>query len=239
MGVPKSSRSKRRPESNPRNGGEWSTRNHTVVGEKGSGSRSHARGGGFGYESLSKGPDYRKVLLFTVNDADCRVLRRPLATGGLISTSETTVTAPSEVVELNTTNQQDGRRLNVDKQANGKRGSSRRSTSRPRGPGEAAGTNVVRNCGPSVAMGAIKGQPVAAKAARPSSNSAVGEDLFVGNSGRMHCGSDGRVSGIGSAGLGPVVGSNSVVWESKDGVGELDGGPTMCSSVSTLSGEAF
>ncbi|CAM9614464.1 unnamed protein product, partial [Ectocarpus sp. 12 AP-2014] len=239
MGVPKSSRSKRRPESLLRKGGGWSTRNHTVVGEKGSGSRSHARGGGFVHESLSKGPDYRKVLLFTVNDADCRVLRRPLATGGLTSTSETTTTAPSEVVELNTTDQRDGRRLNVDKPANGKRGSSRRSASRPRDPGDAAGTNFVRNCGPSVAMGAIEGQPVAATAAKPSSNSAVGEDLFVGNSGRMHCGSDGRISGIGLAGLGPVVGSNSVVWDSKGVVGDLDGGPTMCSSVSTLSGEAF
>lgn len=181
-----------------------------------------------------------QVLLFTVNDADCRVLRRPLATGGLTSTSETTITAQSEVVELNKTNQQDGRRLNVDKPAkNGKCGSSRRSVSRPRGPGDAAGTHFVRNCGPSVAMGAAKGQPVAPIAARPSAISTAGEDLFVGNSGRMHCGTDGRVSGRGSARLGPVVGSNSVVWDSKGGVGELDGGPTMCSSVSTLSGEAF
>lgn len=61
VGVPKSLRSRRRPESLPRNGGVWSTRNHTVVGEKGSGNRSHAGGGGFVYESLSKGPDYRKV----------------------------------------------------------------------------------------------------------------------------------------------------------------------------------
>ncbi|CAM9962775.1 unnamed protein product, partial [Ectocarpus sp. 8 AP-2014] len=239
MGVPKSSRSRRRPKSLPRNGGEWSTRNHTVVGEKGSGNRSHAGGGGFAYESLSKGPDYRKVLLFTVNDADCRVLRRPLATGGLTSTSETTATVQSDVVELNKTDQQDGHRLNVGRAVNGKRGSSRRSAARPRGPVDAAGTNFVRNCGPSVAMGATNGQPVAPIAARPSANSAAGEDLFVGNSGRMHCGTNGVVSGIGSAGLRPVVGSNSVVWDSKGGVGELDGGPTMCSSMSTLSGEAF
>ncbi|CAM9625963.1 unnamed protein product, partial [Ectocarpus sp. 6 AP-2014] len=235
--VPNSSRSRRRSESLPRNGGVWSTRNHTVVGEKGSGNRSHAGGGGFVYEPLSKGPDYRKVLLFTVNDADCRVLGRPLATAGLTSTSETTTTAQSGVIELSKTDQKDGRRLNVDKSANGKRSSSRRCASRRRGPGDAAGTNFVRNRGPSVAMGATKSQPVAAIAAWPSANSAVGEDLFVGKSGRMHCGADGRISGMGSTGLGSVVGSNSVVWDSKGGVGELNGGPTMCSSVSTLSGE--
>lgn len=179
-----------------------------------------------------------QVLLFTVNDADCRVLRRPLATGGLTSTSETT-TAQPEVVEHDKADQQDGRRRNVDKPANGKRGSSRLSSSRPRGPGDAAGTNFERSCVPSVAMGATKGQPVAAIAAKPSANSAVGQDLFVGNNGRMHCGTDGRVSGIESAGMGAVVGSSSVAWDSKGGVGGLDGGPTMCSSVSTLSGEAF
>lgn len=62
MGVPKNSRSGRRPESLPRKGGVWSTRSHTVVSEKGSGNRSHADGGGSLYEPLSKGPDYRKVF---------------------------------------------------------------------------------------------------------------------------------------------------------------------------------
>ncbi|CAM9863301.1 unnamed protein product, partial [Ectocarpus fasciculatus] len=122
--------------------------------------------GGFVYEPLSKGPDYRKVLLFTVNDADCRVLRRPLATGGLTSASETTTTAQPEVVDFDKFEQQDGRRRNVDKPANGKSGSSRSSASRPRGPGDAPGANFVRSCVPSVAMGATKCHPVAGKAAK-------------------------------------------------------------------------
>lgn len=33
--------------------------------------------------------------------------------------------------------------------------------------------------------------------------------------------------------------SNSIVWDRDSGEDGIDGGPTLCSSVSTLSGEAF
>ncbi|CAM9499246.1 unnamed protein product [Scytosiphon promiscuus] len=178
---------------------------------------------GFTYESLSKGPDYRKVLLFTVNDADCRILRRSRA-------------SPARLEQAGST-RADGSMSRRDSvlAANGGR-CSHRSPSRQRGR-VAAGTNIIRSLSSPAAAKAVEERLAESTASENFGGPSVGLGLFIGKS--SSCNRQRSSGGTGRKGSTCLVKNGSTVWEKDGSVGGPDGGRTFCSSVSTLSGEAF
>lgn len=173
--------------------------------------------------SLARSPHSFQVLLFTVNDADCRIMRRPPATDEpkRIAAAGAGVTTPST--------HRDATGTTLGKKAGGKRGTSRSSSSRQRCRSVTAGANFVKSVSTSTAAARTKGRLPA---------SLGGDDgLFVGNGSKV----PGSIIGGGrsrgdSGGIVAASTENNIVWDRDTGEGGLDGGPTLCSSLSTLSG---
>lgn len=163
-----------------------------------------------------------QILLFTVNDTDCRILRRPPATADDSKRSATDGVATSSAHRAASGS--------IPRTARGKRGTSRSSSSRQRGRSGPAGASFLKSVSPSAAPARTKGRVPTMLGCRPD-----GHDMFVGNGSKVPGSIVGRAESRGDAG----GAKESTVWGWDGGEGGLDGGPTLCSSVSTLSGEAF
>lgn len=101
----------------------------------------------------------------------------------------------------------------------------------------AAGTKIIRSLSSPAAPKAVEARLAEATAADLSGTSSVGLGLLISRSGKG--GKDRSTEGAGGKGSGCVGKNGSVMWERDGGMEGLDGGRTFCSSVSTLSGEAF
>ncbi len=178
-----------------------------------------------------------QVLLFTVNDADCRIVRRPQGTDESFcsvvnptGTGVTTALAKGGVT---------GSIPRIDSKTNN---TGRSSTSHQRGHSVPGGANFVRSAAPpSSGTGRSKGGKASGKLARSGCPS-DGKDFFVGNSDSGRANSEG-IAGTKGRGQGDTLASagaqGNISFDRNWEEGGLDSGPTLCSSVSTLSGDAF
>ncbi|CAM9197469.1 unnamed protein product [Hapterophycus canaliculatus] len=182
-----------------------------------------ADGESFAYQSLSKGPDYRKVLLFTVDDADCRILRHSRASPARPERAE-----KARCKETTSCRDAVGT-------ANGRR-CENRSPSRQRGR-VAARTNIMKSLSSPAAPKAVEARLAEATAAELSGISSVGVGLLIGNNNNSG-GKDKSTRGTGGR-TSTRGGKNSIGWKNDGGMEGPDGGRTLCSSLSTLSGEVF
>lgn len=163
-----------------------------------------------------------------MNDTDCRILRRPAATDD----SQRSAAAGAGLITLPVHRDGSG---TISGSANGKRGTSLSSSSRQRGRSVPAGANFVKSVPPYAAAARTKGRVPA-----PSGCRSNGDGLFVGNGSNVHGSVVGREKSRGDDGGMLAAGlENGIVWDRGSAEGGIDSGPTLCSSVSTLSREAF